>query len=179
MAGTDLYAGAFDNAYFTSIGTGHMYFCGNLTNRATPTLWRVTFNDSGTMSSTNDGGSFQLVVNGFTGRGEDCTPLTEAYNSSQNEDYLFLGVTNNGFNSGTPDCANDTCIMSFVLPTSAPFTFPVGANATGTNATLSLGSAGMSGIIIDNFSGVAGASQIYFGNLQQSTAVQASQAAIQ
>jgi hypothetical protein len=32
--GTDLYAGTFDNAYFTTISTGHMYFCGNLTGAA-------------------------------------------------------------------------------------------------------------------------------------------------
>lgn len=176
--GTDMCNGAFDNAYFTSIGTGHLYFCGNLTNAATPALWRVTFDSSGTMSSTNDGGSFQLVISGNVSKGEDCTPLTEVYNTSQNEDYLFLGVTDNVFSLGTPNCSNETCLMSFALPAFAPFTFPTAANAAATNDTLNLGNRGISGIIIDNVSGAAGASQIYFGNLQQSTAVQASQAAL-
>jgi len=173
--GTDLYNGAFDNAYFTSVSTGHMYFCGNLTTAATPTLWRVTFNSSGTMSSANDGGSFELVLGGQTGTGDDCTPLTEVFNTSLGKDFLFVGVKNHGFMTGTPNCGNQTCIMSFALPTAFPFTFPVVANAT-TNANL--GSAGTSGMIIDNVSGTNGASQIYFGNLQVNTGVQASQSAL-
>lgn len=179
VGGTDLYNGAFDNAYLTSIGTGHMYFCGNLATAGTPVLYRVTFNSSGTMSSANDGNSFQLVNSGNAGTAVDCTPLTEVFNSSQNTDYLFLGVTDHGFSTGTPNCANGTCIMSFALPTSSPFTFPTGAHATGTNATLNLGTHGESGIIVDNDSGLAGASQLYFANRQQSTGVQVSQSALQ
>lgn len=175
-AGTDLYTGAFDDAYFTDISTGHMYFCGNLTSTATPNLWRVTFNSNGTMSNTNDGSSFEVVRTGAQGKGEDCTPLTEVFNTSQNTDYLFLGVTDNGFSTGTPNCGSATCIMSFVLPTSSPFTFPTAANAT---TTLNLGNAGNSGIIVDNVTGEAGASQIYFGNLQASSGVQVSQSALQ
>lgn len=172
-SGTDLYDGAFDNSYYTSVSTGHMYFCGNLTTAATPTLWRVTFNGTGTMSATNDGNSFQLVRTGFAGTADDCSPLTEVFNTSQGKDYLFVDVRNHGFNTGTPNCANAACLMSFVLPTSG---FPTAANAT---ATTGLGTRGISGIIVDNVSGVTGASQIYFGNLQGSTVVQASQAALQ
>ena len=169
-SGTDLYNGAFDNAYFVSVGTGHMYFCGNLAGAATPTLYRVTFNSSGVMSGANDGNSFQLVLSGNTGPTVDCTPLTETLNGST--DYLFLGVFNHGFMSGSPNCSNQTCLMSFVITSS----FPAAANAaTNTN----LGSLGMSGIIIDNVSGVAGASQIYFGSLQTNVGVQASQSALQ
>jgi hypothetical protein len=173
--GTDLYDGAFDNAYFTSISTGHMYFCGNLTGAATPTLWRVTFNASGTMSSTNDGSSFRLVVIGSTGTGVDCTPITEIFNPSLNKDFLFVGVTDHGFSSGSPNCSNGTCIISLSLPTASPFTFPTSANAVGTTSSLNLGNHGLSGFTIDNVSSLAGASQIYFGNLQQNTGVQASQ----
>jgi hypothetical protein len=188
--GTDLYDGAFDNAYFTSVGSGHMYFCGNLSNAGTPVLYRIGFDSSGTMNSANDGNSFQLVNSGQAGASDDCTPLTEAFNASSGEDFLFLGVTANGFSPGgtptctssatcTPNCAGDTCIMVFSLPTSSPFTFPTGPVATGTNANLNLGADGLSGIIIDNFSGESGASEIYFSNLQQGTGVQASQAALQ
>jgi len=173
VSGTDLYDGTFDSGYYTSVSTGHMYFCGNLTTAATPTLWRVTFNSSGTMSSTNDGNSFQLVRTGNTGTGSDCTPLTEVLNTGQGKDYLFLAVKNHGFNTGTPNCANLTCLMAFVLPAS---TFPTKPNAT-VNTTL--GTRGISGIVVDNVSTAAGASQIYFGNLQANTAVQGSQAALQ
>jgi len=171
--GTDLYAGAFDNSYFTSVSSGHMYFCGNLTTAASPTLWRVTLNSSGRMSGTNDGNSFRVVSTAGIGPGSDCTPLTEVFNTSQGKDYLFLGVKDHGFNTGTPNCGDRTCLMSFVLPVSA---FPSAANAT---LTTNLGTLGMSGIIVDNVSGVAGASQIYFSSLQFNAGVQASQSALQ
>lgn len=176
-SGTDLYVGAFDNAYFTSASTGHMYFCGNVSSTAaTPTLYRVGFSSTGIMNNTKDSGSFQLVLSGNTGAGVDCTPLTEVFNSSQSKDYLFLGVKSHGFMTGTPNCANQTCVMSFSLPTALPFTFPSSANAA---TTSNLGSKGISGIIIDNVSGSTGTSQIYFGNLQVNTGVQASQSALQ
>ena len=175
VKGTDLFEGAFDNAYFTNVSTGHMYFCGNLTTAATPTLWRVTFNSSGVMSSTNDGGNFQLVQNSSTGTNFDCTPLTEVFNTSQNKDYLFLGVKSGGFVTGTPNCGGNTCVISFVLPTAAPFTFPTTANATSAG---NVGPSGISGFIVDNVSGVGGASQIYFGSLQNNAGVQLSQSAL-
>jgi hypothetical protein len=172
VSGTNLYRGAFDNAYFTAPATGHMYFCGNLTTGATPTLYRVGFNTSGTMNSTVDTGSFQLVVTGNTGTGSNCTPLTHIFNPSQSTDFLFLGVQNNGFNTGTPNCGGTACVMSFKLTS----TFPTAAGATLTATALAAGS--ISAMIVDNVSGQAGASQIYFGNLQPSVGVQASQSAL-
>jgi hypothetical protein len=170
--GTDLYDGAFDNAYFTSVSTGHMYFCGNLATAATPALWRVTFNSSGTMSSTNDGNSFQLVVSGDTGTSFDCTPLTEIYNPGEGHDYLFVGVKNGGFNTGSPNCSTTTCIIGFDL--AANF-----GTITATTLTLSgAGGVGTSGIIIDNVSTAAGASQIYFGAINSGRGEQASQATL-
>ena len=166
VKGTDLYNGMFDNAYFTSVGTGHMYFCGNLTTAATPTLWRVGFASSGAMDTTNDGNSLQLVQSGHTGTANDCTPLTEIYNGTT--DYLFVGVKDNGNPAG---CNGNTCIMSFVITSS----FPSSANAV---TTQGLGAAGTSGMVIDNVSGTTGASQIYFGDLQLNTAVQASQSGL-
>jgi hypothetical protein len=173
--GTDLYNGAFDNAYFTNVGTGHMYFCGNLAGAATPELYQVPFSSSGLFSPPATA-VFQLVQSGNAGTGVDCTPLTEAFNSSQGKDYLFLGVKNHGFTSGTPNCASLTCVMSFSLPTASPFTFPTAANST---LTTTLGTNGISGIILDNVSGATGASQIYFGNLQTNAGVQVSQSALQ
>ena len=170
-AGQHVYNGVFDSAYFANVSTGHMYFCGNDAS-AHNTLLRVSFNSSGTMSSTPDPGSFALT----TAATVDCTPLTAILNTSQGNDYLFLGITDHGFTTGTTNCANHACLASFVLPTSSPFTFPAAAHATLTGNT---GNHGLSGMIIDNVSGVAGASQIYFGNLQAQTAVQVSQSALQ
>jgi hypothetical protein len=166
VSGTDLYNGAFDNAYFTSVGTGHMYFCGNLTTAATPTLWRVTFNSSGVMQA-RDTGSFQLVQTGQTGTANDCTPLTEVFNGTT--DRLFLGVKGHGNPTG---CNGTTCIMSFNITSS----FPTVISAATTN---NLGAAGMSAFIIDNVSSSAGASQIYYGSLQTSVGVQVSESALQ
>lgn len=168
-SGTDLYNGAFDNAYFTSVSTGHMYFCGNLTGAATPTLLRVTFNSSGTMSSSNDGNSFQLVTTGQTGTNNDCTPLTEVYNTSQGKDYLVVGVKGHGAPTA---CNGTTCLMDFVITSSFP-------SSTNASTTSNLGTFGMSGFIIDNVSNTIGSSEIYFGNLQNNTGVQASQLALQ
>jgi hypothetical protein len=163
-AANDLYDGAFDNAYFSSPSTGHMYFCGN-DSSGNPTLLRVGFSTAPPkINATNDGSSFSLATGTV-----DCTPLTEIYNGTT--DYLFLGVTDHGF-MGTPTCNNTTCVASFVITSS----FPAAAHAT---LTTNLGNHGISGIIVDNVSAAPGASQIYFGNLQNQTGVQASQSALQ
>jgi hypothetical protein len=157
-----LHNGTFDNAYYTSIPmdyTGYMYFCGN----STATLYRVGFIPSGKMNGTADKESYRLVGAGDTSN--TCSPLTEIYNGST--DYLFLGVTGNGNPVG---CVGEACIMSFVLgrkisPPSAAFPL-VGSGS------------GSSGIIIDNISTAAGASQIYFENLETGDATQVSQAGL-
>ena len=58
----------------------------------------------------------------------------------------------------------------------ALFLIPTAAFA---ETTTNLGNHGMSGFIIDNISGVTGASQLYFGNAQNQTGVQISQSALQ
>ena len=179
-AGTNQWDGAFDNAYFTSVGTGHIYACGNLSSAPTPVLFRVGFSSSGIMNTSPDPGSFQLVGTGRTGPLVSCTPLTEFYNVSQGTDYLFLGV--GYFGIGPPDYTNlpncgtfSACIMSFSLPTSAPFTFPSGPVATMTSPTINAFSA----VVVDNYSTSDGASQVYFGDLGGGDGIQASQAALQ
>lgn len=172
---TDLYRGTFDNAYFTSgPAGGHMYFCGNQAGAATPTLYRIGFNSSGTLNSANDGSSYQLVASGDTGTGFDCTPMTEVYNAGQSRDYLFVGVKNGGIGStsasGNPSCSYTTCIMGIDLAS----TFPT---VTATTLTSSPGG-GTSGMIIDNVSTATGASQIYFGNKSNSVGEQVSQAGL-
>lgn len=168
--GTDLYNGDFDNTYYSSSAGaygGYLYFCGNLSGAATPALYRIGFSASGAMNSANDGNSFQLVASGHTGTGVDCTPLTEVYNGTT--DMLFLGVKGHASPSA---CASQACIMSFTLGTSFPAA-PAAVHALGGSNN------GSSGIIIDNTSTQAGASQIYFSNLQSATsATQLSQSGL-
>jgi len=79
--------------------------------------------------------------------------------------------------SGVPSrCNCTTCIMSFFHPTASPLTFPTAANAT---PTTNPGSKWDQRNHYRHVSGVAGASQIYYGNRQTNSAVQASQSALQ
>ena len=175
--GTDAYDGAFDHVYLSSAAhTGYMYFCGNISGAGTPALLRVVIT-AGVMTAGNDGNSFPLVPSGNTGTSYDCTPLTEFYNSVAGIDYLFVGVKNKGGPSG---CGATTCIMSFSLPTTTPYTFPTGIfAATSVSAsTTTPASNGVSGFIIDNASLASGASQIYFGDPYAGTGVQASQSGL-
>ena len=174
-AGTNHYTGAFDNAYFTSVSTGHLYACGNLDAAATPVLFRVGFNSSGVMNGSPDSGSFQLVKSGDSGANVSCTSLTEFYNVNQSTDYLFLGVEYYGFEGSNPSCGGVACMMSFTLPTSSPFTFPSGPTAT---LTENYGYA-FSSIVVDNYSSATGASQVYFGNIGEGAGIQASQSGLE
>jgi hypothetical protein len=167
-AGTYHYHGAFDNAYFTDVSTGHMYACGNLASAATPVLFRVGFSSSGVMNPSPDNGSFQLVTTGGSGPGVSCSPLTEFYNPTEGNDYLFLDVAYDGVG----DCGDVACVMNFALPTSAPFTFPTAPYAAPLEENYDYS---FSAIIIDNYSNAAGASQIYFGDLGAGMGVQVSQ----
>jgi len=173
-SGSDLYSPVFDNAYYTSGGTGNMYFCADTSGAATPELYQVPMTN-GVVGAPK--AVFQLVTTGNTGSAVDCSPLTEFFNSTQNIDYLFLSVKEHGFNTGTPNCQDNTCLMSFALPQTSPYTFPTSAKST--MAGGSLGPKGTSGVIVDNDSGTAGTSQIYFGNLQNNFATQVSQSGLQ
>jgi hypothetical protein len=165
------YDGAFDNEYFTSIGTGHIYVCGNVSTISglnvlqNLALFRIGFNSAGTMNGTKDAGSVNLT-NGiifFAGitQAPTCSPATEVSPSSSS-DLLFLSVTGSGNQTG---CGGNGCIMSFALPTSSPFTFPSAASHT------LPASSGTSAIIVDNIAtSPAGASQIYFTPLGNSSA---------
>lgn len=169
-SGIDEYNGAFDNEYYSNPAYGYMYFCGGGggTN-ASPTLYRVGFNGSGVMDSSNDGNSLRLVATGDTGPNYDCTPLTEVQNNNTSTDLLLLGVKNGGSQTG---CYGQGCIMSFDItsgfPRSAAATLPTGTAGKGT-----------SGIIMDNISGEIGGAQMYYGDLNSLTGVQAAQIGLQ
>jgi len=170
IRGNNLYDGAFDNAYFTSVATGHMYFCGTNTAARYPALYRVGFNAAGTMNAANDGNSFQLTTNNA---GIPCTPLTEIYNSTQGVDWLFLAVTNHGETTTTPNCGGTQCLMSFNISSA----FPTAPYATFKPA----GTGGLSGLVIDNISGdTTGSSSanIYYEDITGKTAVKVTQSGL-
>ncbi|AEU35824.1 hypothetical protein [Granulicella mallensis] len=169
-AGTDLYDGAFDNAYFANgTNTGHMYFCGG------GTLYQVPISN-GTMGTAAAATTLKLST--ATGGQADCTPLTEVFNpnitisGTTGHDLLFLGVTNKGAPTG---CNGGACIMTFDITSGAVPTAPIATFPLATGTTL----LGTSGLVIDNVSTSTGGSQVYFGNLNAGTGVQASQAGLQ
>jgi hypothetical protein len=159
----NLHDGAFDNAYFSSVATGHLYVCANsgansgassgtvANNR--PALKRISFNSNGTMAVV-DAGTLLLATTATT-----CSPVTEILNGTT--DWMFFSVQA----SGSPAaCAAFGCVMSVSVPTASPFTFPAAVAAALPE------SGGTSGIVIDNVSPAGQASSIYFSILRNSTA---------
>jgi hypothetical protein len=167
--GIEMFDGDFDNDYYTSASgsspSGNFYVCGNTSGDAT--LYQVQIN-SNVMAAS--GTSVLAISTGNT----TCSPVTEVY--SGGTDLVFLSVQNLGSTSAAVNCPSNTgCLMSFSVPKTIS-----GALPTRTTATLAA-SGGTSGIIIDNTvtPGTLHTSQVYFSTLTGSTAVQASQAALQ
>jgi hypothetical protein len=166
--GNTLYDGAFDNQYFTNLGSGngHLYVCGNIGTLLglshNVALFRIGFNATGVMNNANDGSSLTLTSSfPLFGALPTCSPATEI-SPSGSSDLLFVSVTGSG-SLGT--CGTTGCIMSFALPTSSPFTFPAAAAHTLQE------SSGTSGIVVDNIAtSPTGTSQIYFTPLGNSSA---------
>jgi hypothetical protein len=169
--GHHLHSGAFDNGYLTGNGSaGRLYMCGS-SGTSAPTIQRIGFtntgrvpaspfaNPVGTMNAAEDAG-VGLTLAVATASAE-CAPVTELFNASApaaSQDQIFFGV--NGSGSGT-NCGGAGCVMS--------------VNVTGIPATLSIANSiaeinGPSGIVVDNVSGVAQASSLYFSNQGNSTA---------
>lgn len=141
----------FDNAYYTSPSTGHLWACGAETNSSTnyPELWNIAFSGTPALLSTTTGSTSYLNAVNHA----QCSPLTEFYNSS---DYLFLGE---GLASSFGSLYGFTISGTAATAISgSPVTEPT---ATG----------GTSGIIIDNMATQAQASSIYFTTLATSTTV--------
>jgi hypothetical protein len=146
-----VYDGDFDNAYY-STGTGNLYICGNPGGEAT--LYQVPLPIS---SPTPEAGNAGPVVSS-AGK---CSPVTEVYNSTATGgpfDWIFLSVASGGnavIASGGQACTG-ACVYSY----------NVVSGSIGTKASNGLGATGgSSGIVIDNTSTSAGASQIYYSNL--------------
>jgi hypothetical protein len=134
-AGSNMHVGTFDNTYLSSASNnvqGFLYLCGKRDNRADwPRLFRVGFSAAGVMNTTPDGGTagiFDLVF----ASGEECSPVTESYNSGT--DRIFVSVEDN---NSAPQCGAAGCLMSFIVTNwSASTAFPLGFQIIDTNRNI-------------------------------------------
>ncbi len=125
FATVPVYSGDFDNSYFTDANpsTGFLYVCGNQ-GGSPPSLpqsdaiYRIGFNSSGTMNSTNDGHVLAITSAEDTGSGAmptTCSPGTE--NDNGTTDLIFFSVHTGGL--GT-NCTDHGCVMSFDITSGFP-----------------------------------------------------------
>jgi hypothetical protein len=145
----NVFAGAFDNNYFSDPSSGSLYFAASINDVAT--LYRVGFTGKTMNAAFSD--PLALTTSSST---SVPTPLTEFFNPafSTAPDRLFLGIDANC--TGTNPDANG-CIESFDITNG----FPSGIlNAQ----PLATGGAylNVSGLIVDNLSSLAQASSMYF-----------------
>jgi hypothetical protein len=161
-----LYAGAFDNLYWTS-GTGHIYTNG-ATGSNEPKLMEIPITTSGFSTDACQSGTglpanasaiqcSTNIVNPMTSAAAGGSPVTEILNGST--DYIFGGVTGSSSITGVTGCATgNACVFSWIT------TSALGSGAAPDAGATAAG--GTSGIIIDNTSSaVGGASNIYYSTL--------------
>ena len=153
-----LLSGAFDNAYFNSSGTGHLYVVGN-TGPANNTLYQIAIN-SGTMSSGAATAGPAVSSNYTNSLYAAGLQVTEFYAGGSN-DYLFLSVLAYGSATGcgTASLANG-CIIGYNVNSGS-----ISGSTSPTGALAEAG--GTSGIVVDNAS--SGAQNIYFSTLSNQT----------
>jgi hypothetical protein len=137
VVGLNIDEPAFDNQYFNNPSTGNILICGTGVGDTTP--WEYSFGFTGrTMNSTT---SFSQQL--LTSTAAQCTGWTEFFNPNigGGTDFFFLGLTQ--------DCTGPTTLGCLVERVN---------NATVATATLN---GGPSGIIVDNYSTAAQASNVY------------------
>lgn len=168
-AGYYLYAGTFDNVYYSSAAhTGNLYVVGNTSTAGGATLYRIpiTASSMGTpvsaVTGLNSGSRpFPSPVSEFCNNGASaCT--SDGTKTTAGTDYVFFSV-NRGNVAGCTNTAGNGCILSYNVsnPTGVVIS-GTGLNVTtpGTNGCWATG-----GIVVDNSvptGTLAGASQTYF-----------------
>jgi hypothetical protein len=159
-AGSPMFAGAFDNSYYSSPAnnvTGFLYFCGkDPTQIDAPAIWRVGFNSTGVMNSVPNGGTSAyrtLVYSGVVSSPPNiqCSPITEVFSTSSSTDWIFLSVADLNY----PCTGQTACLMSLNLTTltswpPGPGGDPNGFGGTGMTAVSNVSTGGTGGIVIDN-----------------------------
>jgi len=146
------------NTYYSSTGgTGNLYVVGGTGDSSAAMLFQIPITSAAISSSAS------VSVSGLTGGTEYPwpSPATEFYNANDAKDYLFFSV-NDGAPSGCTNSAGNGCILSYNITTTSVSLEGTGQNfiTPGTDGCWSTG-----GIVIDNDAATAGASQIYFVNL--------------
>ncbi len=148
----------FNNAWYTGSGTPLMYIAGT-GNGTLPTLYSIGFDANGVMNSSAGGQTAALATGAA-----DSSPVTEFYNTANQMDYLFVGVTNHciateGLTAG--------CILSLDISNGFP---TINAASTALAAA-----GGTTGIIVDNDSTATESSSVYYATKSGGTLVKATQ----
>jgi hypothetical protein len=153
-----LLSGAFDNAYFNSSGTGHLYVVGN-TGPANNTLYQIVIN-SGTMSSGAATAGPAVSSNYTNSLYAAGLQVTEFFAGGSN-DYLLLSVLAYGSATGCGTASlADGCIIGYNVNSGS-----ISGSTSPTGALAEAG--GTSGIVVDNAS--SDAQNIYFSTLSNQT----------
>lgn len=169
-----LYSGTFDDAYYNSSnGTGAMYIVGAAVGDTfVPTLWKIPLSGgvmgtpiAGAVVGSNDCNTVgDCLTNNW-----DWSPVTILKNGSN--EYLYFSMGKKGNAAG----CTGACIYMFNLNNLNGS----GSTSWGSSNTARAGLqvyGGTGGIVVDNISGTAGASQVYFSHVSApGNAVQASQ----
>jgi len=143
-----LHSGGVDINYLNNVSTGFYYVCGKAPGNMNPTLYRIGFNAAGVMNSAPDAARLRLAR-----AAAECSPITTIFNTGSipQKDWLFVGVSTR---CGNIPVFPGGCAMSYDITNGIPTVLTAAvAERNGT-----------SGIIIDNVSTAAQASNIYFTN---------------
>jgi hypothetical protein len=144
--GGKIYTGSFDQIYYAGTNPGHLYMCSG----ADPKIYELPINPG-----TGALGTLVTLTTAMTNAAATCSSVTEAYNGTA--DYIYTSVTIDASVAGNCSGTTRGCVIAYNVTT---------ALAAGATTTLGLFSpGGSSGIIIDNFSGATGASEIYYSPL--------------
>ncbi|MGC2193220.1 MAG: hypothetical protein WA628_01005 [Terriglobales bacterium] len=160
--------GDFNDAYYSggAFTSSFMYVVGNdSSNRERPALFNIGFNSSFRLNATTANGPLALSVGNTTG--VTASPLTEFYNSRLARDFLFVGVSAACQSQGGSGCIRSLNITSG-FPAAAVINNVI-LNAAGGTGT----------VTVDNNSGNAEASSVYYTPLTGNTIVKATQSALQ
>jgi hypothetical protein len=173
-AGYYLYAGTFDNLYYSSATfTGNLYVVGNTGVTTGANLYQIPITNSamGTPVAVVSGLSFSggtrpwpSPVEEFCNNGTSAC-ITSATQTTAGTDYIFFSVSR-GTPTGCTNTAGNGCVLSYNVSNPAS----VSVSGTGLNVTTPGGNGcwPTGGIVVDNSvptGTLAGASQIYFMGL--------------
>jgi hypothetical protein len=174
--GANMHDGDFDNSYYNSDGapggvTGFMYVCAidplGADGGGNTALRQLSFGANGLLSGVSPVSLAYLAV--ATSPYDECSPVTEIYNTNTGTDLVFFSVQNHSLacsvdglgGGGWPGNAPaGGCLMSFDVTNDASEPFSTLVEA-GFAAFLPV-DGGTSGIIIDNISPDPQASSVYF-----------------